>query len=137
MTDNPYDVADKWLLKENLPLSFREQIVEFILQNTGQRQFTPDPSFRDPYTGSKKFLFGYGIIFTFDFSDASTLFLCFHGAKTCLIVVPIFLLADSAYTPGQPSKPVGKFEVFLKCLVSLAIFAVIIQSTYILSLLLV
>ncbi|XP_015062220.1 phospholipase A-2-activating protein isoform X2 [Solanum pennellii] len=65
-SDNPYDVADKWLLKENLPLSYREQIVEFILQNTGQKQFTPDPSFRDPYTGS------------------------------------------SAYTPGQPSKPVAK-----------------------------
>ncbi|XP_059314154.1 uncharacterized protein LOC132064980 [Lycium ferocissimum] len=54
-SDNPYDVADKWLLKENLPLSYREQIVEFILQNTGQKQFTPDPSFRDPYTGSSAY----------------------------------------------------------------------------------
>ncbi|KAH0728593.1 hypothetical protein KY285_004251 [Solanum tuberosum] len=69
-SDNPYDVADKWLLKENLPLSYREQIVEFILQNTGQKQFTPDPSFRDPYTGS------------------------------------------SAYTPGQPSKPVATKPTF-------------------------
>lgn len=49
--DNPYDVADKWLLKENLPLSFREQIVQFILQNTGQKDITFDASFRDPYTG--------------------------------------------------------------------------------------
>ncbi|PHT42102.1 hypothetical protein CQW23_20956 [Capsicum baccatum] len=64
-SDNPYDVAEKWLVKENLPLSYREQVVEFILQNTGQKQFTPDPSFCDPYTGS------------------------------------------SAYTPGQPSKPVA------------------------------
>ncbi|CAA2957421.1 phospholipase A-2-activating, partial [Olea europaea subsp. europaea] len=56
--DNPYDVADKWLIKENLPLSFREQIVEFILQNTGQKNFTPDPSFRDPYTGSSAYIPG-------------------------------------------------------------------------------
>lgn len=49
--DNPYDVADKWLLKENLPLSFRQQIVEFILANSGQKDFTLSPSFRDPYTG--------------------------------------------------------------------------------------
>lgn len=52
-TDNPYDAADKWLLKENLPLSYREQVVAFILQNTGQKDFTLDPSFRDPYTGCK------------------------------------------------------------------------------------
>lgn len=53
LTENPYDVADKWLLKENLPLAYRQQIVEFILQNSGQRDFTPDPLFRDPYTGCK------------------------------------------------------------------------------------
>lgn len=52
-SDNPYDAADKWLLKENLPLSYREQVVAFILQNTGQKDFTLDPSFRDPYTGCK------------------------------------------------------------------------------------
>lgn len=49
--DNPYDVADKWLLKESLPLSFREQIVQFILQNTGQKDITFDTAFRDPFTG--------------------------------------------------------------------------------------
>lgn len=52
-SDNPYDTADKWLLKESLPLSFREQIVQFILQNTGQKDITFDASFRDPYTGCK------------------------------------------------------------------------------------
>lgn len=52
-SDNPYDAADNWLLKENLPLSYREQVVAFILQNTGQKDFTLDPSFRDPYTGCK------------------------------------------------------------------------------------
>lgn len=51
--DNAYDVADKWLLKEGLPLSFREQVVQFILQNSGQKDITFDASFRDPYTGCK------------------------------------------------------------------------------------
>ncbi|CAB4320594.1 unnamed protein product [Prunus armeniaca] len=57
-SDNPYDAADKWLLKENLPLSYREQVVAFILQNTGQKDFTLDPSFRDPYTGSSAYVPG-------------------------------------------------------------------------------
>ncbi|PON76893.1 Guanine nucleotide-binding protein, beta subunit [Parasponia andersonii] len=57
-SDNPYDTADKWLLKESLPLSYRQQIVEFILQNTGQKDFTPDPSFRDPFTGSSAYVPG-------------------------------------------------------------------------------
>lgn len=50
-SDSPYDTADKWLLKENLPLSYRQQIVEFILKNSGQRDFSFDSSFRDPFTG--------------------------------------------------------------------------------------
>ncbi|XP_031286716.1 phospholipase A-2-activating protein isoform X1 [Pistacia vera] len=57
-SDNPYDTADKWLLKENLPLSYRQQIVEFILQNTGQKDFNINPSFRDPYTGSSAYVPG-------------------------------------------------------------------------------
>ncbi|KAI4295562.1 hypothetical protein L6164_035597 [Bauhinia variegata] len=57
-SDNPYDVADKWLLMENLPLSFREQIVQFILQNAGQNNITFDASFRDPYTGSSAYVPG-------------------------------------------------------------------------------
>ncbi|CAK8542111.1 unnamed protein product [Lathyrus sativus] len=54
-SDNAYDVADKWLLKEGLPLSFREQVVQFILQNSGQKDITFDASFRDPYTGSNAY----------------------------------------------------------------------------------
>ncbi|XP_021896660.1 phospholipase A-2-activating protein [Carica papaya] len=57
-SDNPYDTADKWLLKENLPLSYRQQIVEFILQNSGQKDFNFDPSFRDPYTGANAYVPG-------------------------------------------------------------------------------
>ncbi|CAL1353394.1 unnamed protein product [Linum trigynum] len=57
-SDNPYDTADKWLLKENLPLSYRQQIVEFILQNAGQKSNPFDPSFRDPYTGASSYVPG-------------------------------------------------------------------------------
>ncbi|XP_030941891.1 uncharacterized protein LOC115966891 [Quercus lobata] len=57
-SDNPYATADKWLLKENLPLSYRQQIVEFILQNSGQKDFTLDSSFRDPFTGSSAYIPG-------------------------------------------------------------------------------
>lgn len=54
LADNPYDAADKWLLKENLPFAYRQQIVEFILQNSGQKDFNFNPSFRDPFTGGIK-----------------------------------------------------------------------------------
>uniref|UniRef100_A0A2P2MGW9 Phospholipase A-2-activating protein n=1 Tax=Rhizophora mucronata TaxID=61149 RepID=A0A2P2MGW9_RHIMU len=57
-SDNPYATADKWLLKENLPLSYRQQVVEFILQNTGQSVVAFDSSFRDPYTGSSAYIPG-------------------------------------------------------------------------------
>lgn len=55
-SDDPYDTADKWLLREDLPLSFRQQIVDFILENTGQKTFSFDPTFRDPYTGSSAYV---------------------------------------------------------------------------------
>ncbi|KAG6542654.1 hypothetical protein Mapa_015888 [Marchantia paleacea] len=54
---NPYDVADKWLLNEDLPLAYRQQVVEFILQNTGQQ--TPqqfDSAYVDPYTGASAYV---------------------------------------------------------------------------------
>ncbi|KAL3515207.1 hypothetical protein ACH5RR_022109 [Cinchona calisaya] len=57
-SDNPYTAADNWLLKENLPFSYRQQIVEFILQNTGQKDFYLDPSFWDPFTGSSAYIPG-------------------------------------------------------------------------------
>ncbi|KAJ6692634.1 PHOSPHOLIPASE A2-ACTIVATING PROTEIN [Salix purpurea] len=57
-SDNPYDTADKWLLKENLPLTYRQQIVEFILQNSGQGGVALDSSFRDPYTGANAYIPG-------------------------------------------------------------------------------
>jgi phospholipase A-2-activating protein len=36
--DNPYDAAEKWLEREGLPASYREQIVAFIIQNTVSKQ---------------------------------------------------------------------------------------------------
>ena len=65
LADNPYDAADKWLLKENLPFAYRQQIVEFILQNSGQKDFNFNPSFRDPFTGGIKFLKIIGLKFCF------------------------------------------------------------------------
>ncbi|ERN17592.1 phospholipase A-2-activating protein isoform X2 [Amborella trichopoda] len=56
--DNPYDVADKWLLKENLPLAYRQQIVDFILQNSGPRNTSLNGSFVDPYTGANAYVPG-------------------------------------------------------------------------------
>ncbi|KAL9253320.1 Phospholipase A-2-activating protein-like protein [Drosera capensis] len=50
-SDDPYSAADKWLLNQNLPLSYRQQIVDFILENTGQKSFAFDSSFCDPFTG--------------------------------------------------------------------------------------
>ncbi|CAF1705052.1 unnamed protein product [Brassica napus] len=55
-SENPYDAADKWLLKENLPVAYRQQIVDFILQNSGQKDFTFNPSFRDPFTGANAYV---------------------------------------------------------------------------------
>ncbi|KAB5561296.1 hypothetical protein DKX38_006253 [Salix brachista] len=57
-SDNPYSTADTWLLKENLPLAYRQQIVEFILQNSGQGGAVLDSSFCDPYTGSNAYIPG-------------------------------------------------------------------------------
>jgi phospholipase A-2-activating protein len=56
--DNPYFVAEQWLLKEGLPLTYREQIVQFILQNTGQANVPLDNSFVDPYTGANAYMPG-------------------------------------------------------------------------------
>ncbi|KAL2609949.1 hypothetical protein R1flu_028522 [Riccia fluitans] len=54
---NPYDVADRWLLNEDLPLGYRQQVVEFLLQNTGQQtQMQLDSKYVDPYTGANAYV---------------------------------------------------------------------------------
>ncbi|XP_057836619.2 uncharacterized protein LOC131046848 [Cryptomeria japonica] len=55
---NPYYVAEQWLLKEGLPMTYREQVVEFILKNTGQANVHLDNSFVDPYTGANAYVPG-------------------------------------------------------------------------------
>ncbi|GJP80940.1 hypothetical protein CLOP_g11135 [Closterium sp. NIES-67] len=55
--DNPYDVADKWLLSQDLPLGYREQVVDFILRNTGQANPMPlGATIPDPYTGGQAYV---------------------------------------------------------------------------------
>ncbi|CAI7880624.1 unnamed protein product [Closterium sp. NIES-54] len=55
--DNPYDVADKWLLSQDLPLGYREQVVDFILRNTGQGPTMPlGATIPDPYTGGQAYV---------------------------------------------------------------------------------
>lgn len=56
--ENPYDVADKWLLEQDLPIGYRQQVVDFILQNSAQGPTASSsvaplpPNFNpDPYTG--------------------------------------------------------------------------------------
>lgn len=55
-TENAYDVADRWLEDEGLSPGYRQQVVEFIIQNTGGAP--PPMSFNsnyvDPYTGGKQ-----------------------------------------------------------------------------------
>ncbi|GBG59102.1 hypothetical protein CBR_g24445 [Chara braunii] len=48
---NPYDVADNWLMEQELPPAYREQVVEFIVTNTGERIEPVDLSVPDPFTG--------------------------------------------------------------------------------------
>eukprot|EP00887_Chlorella_sp_A99_P006848 scaffold2.g6848.t1 len=59
--DNPYDAADAFLINEGLPTTYREQIVQFILQNTGGRVSAPPIGLNpDPYTGGGAYVPGAG-----------------------------------------------------------------------------
>ena len=56
--ENPYEAADRFILANTLPVSYREQIVQFIIQNTGQSGPAPqvpvDPTANiGPYSRSK------------------------------------------------------------------------------------
>ena len=53
--ENPHIVAQKWLEEQNLPETYREQVVDFIVQNTGGSASAAhmDPYQNvDPFTGS-------------------------------------------------------------------------------------
>ncbi|KAL0051183.1 hypothetical protein WJX82_003205 [Trebouxia sp. C0006] len=57
--DNPYIAADKFIERNELPTSYREQIVEFILQKTDGAVSTSAPSYNaDPFTGGGAYVPG-------------------------------------------------------------------------------
>lgn len=57
--DNPYDAADKFIERNELPTSYREQIVEFILQKTaGAVSSAPATHNVDPFTGGGAYVPG-------------------------------------------------------------------------------
>ncbi|KAK3255871.1 hypothetical protein CYMTET_34970, partial [Cymbomonas tetramitiformis] len=55
---NPHTVAANWLEQEGLPASYREQVVDFILQNTGGAAALPSmmPANTDPFTGAGSYM---------------------------------------------------------------------------------
>ena len=60
-SDNPYEVADKFVTRYELPLSHRDQIVQFIVSNTGSKVLDqPAPTPKNDYEYSllpvKKYL---------------------------------------------------------------------------------
>ncbi|KAK9806981.1 hypothetical protein WJX72_009418 [[Myrmecia] bisecta] len=61
--DNPYDAADRFIDNENLPATYREQIVNFILQNTGGTVALPAIPMQnvDPFTGTGAYVPGAGV----------------------------------------------------------------------------
>lgn len=56
--ENPYDVADRFLEEQQLPVTYRQTIVEFVIKNTGGSRASASTSnmpitggFCDPFTG--------------------------------------------------------------------------------------
>lgn len=95
-------------MKENLPLSYRQQIVEFILQNSGQRDFALDSAFRDPYTGCK-YLVVVDALWPLSFSDALESPDMLHFHMTNLLC---FNISANAYVPGGSSNMYGMVFCF-------------------------
>lgn len=54
--ENPYDVAEKWLEEQDLPPGYKEQVVQFIVQNTGQSAPALHNTIYDPYTGGQAYV---------------------------------------------------------------------------------
>jgi phospholipase A-2-activating protein len=42
--ENPYEAADRFILANSLPMSYREQVVQFIIQNTGGQAAAAAPA---------------------------------------------------------------------------------------------
>eukprot|EP00884_Botryococcus_braunii_P012565 jgi/Botrbrau1/21309/Bobra.0184s0020.1 len=60
--ENPYIVADRWLMENDMPSEFREQIVEFILGVVGREgaSVSQPSSNVDPFTGGGSYVPGSG-----------------------------------------------------------------------------
>ena len=55
--DNAYAIADSFIIENNLPTSYREQIVEFLVKNTnGQVGTDTSMQVADPYTGAQAYV---------------------------------------------------------------------------------
>ncbi|CAO3674439.1 unnamed protein product [Rhizopus stolonifer] len=54
VTQNPYDAAEKFLLKHDLHESFREQVADFIIKNTNGVNLGSD-QYEDPFTGGNRY----------------------------------------------------------------------------------
>jgi phospholipase A-2-activating protein len=54
--ENPYSAAQRFLEKNDLPLSYIDQVVQFIEKNTGGINLGGNEEFVDPFTGE----FSYG-----------------------------------------------------------------------------
>lgn len=54
-TENPYAAAQRFLEKNDLPLTYLDQVVHFIEQNTEGVELGGNDQFRDPYTGASSY----------------------------------------------------------------------------------
>jgi phospholipase A-2-activating protein len=57
--DNPYEAAEKFLEDNDLPPGYREQVVNFIVQNVGEANMSQGANV-DPFTGSGAYVPGGG-----------------------------------------------------------------------------
>lgn len=58
MTDNPFTAAQDFLQRNELPLSYIDQVVQFIETNSAKHTIGPDASasqYIDPYTGASRY----------------------------------------------------------------------------------
>jgi phospholipase A-2-activating protein len=53
--ENPYSAAQRFLEKNDLPLSYIDQVVQFIEKNTGGINLGGNEEFVDPFTGSTRY----------------------------------------------------------------------------------
>ncbi|KAI8880183.1 phospholipase A-2-activating protein [Backusella circina FSU 941] len=51
VTQNPYDAAQKFLLRNELDQSFLDQVADFIIKNTGNTNLGGGEAYQDPFTG--------------------------------------------------------------------------------------